>query len=92
MYCAELVEIFWRFKPTHITSIGLESNRWGDRTRKEVGMNGRYGTVWAANSRDKNYLYLMPLDSIPYTTVDDQIWDEERHQFVGHRARGLTQP
>lgn len=81
MTTAELMEILQRFKHPRLNSIGIISNRWGDRIRREVGLVGRYGSVYVATCTDRELPYLIPLDSIPYMTRREAFWDEKQNRF-----------
>lgn len=89
MYPGEFVSLLQKFKHPRVSSIGVESNRWGARMREEAGF-GPQGTVWVADSYEKDNLFVIPCNVIPYSSIKTKTWNESttRWSEEGELARG----
>lgn len=83
MATSELMAIVRRHKHPHISAIGLESNRWGDRAREAAGLVGRYGTLYVVEhvGGEWDASMVIPLGMIPYYTRREAAWHPDQHRF-----------
>ena len=86
MYPGEFVALLWEHKHPRLTSIGVETNRFGARIRKDVGVIAS-GTVWVADEHEKMMFELIPCDCLPYTTIKDASFNPDKNKFEGETAR-----
>lgn len=85
MYPAELVALLWRHKHPRYFSVRIETNRWGDRQRDAVGLKP-HGTIQLATVGDRDDIFTVVCDCIPYTTIRDAVFDQDLGRWrEGHK-------
>lgn len=88
MFPGDFTHAIHLFKHPRWSSCGVDSNRWGRYQRENVGIETS-GTVWFANTYEKELLNSIPCDCIAYTTIKTAEWNEEAARFMfGQLSRG----
>lgn len=75
MYPDELIRLLWRHKHPRYFSVHIEANRWGNRQRDAVGLSP-HGTIHFSEPNNRDEVYTVICDCIPYTTIKEAIFDE----------------
>ena len=88
----EFVDILQKYIHPQWWSIGVESNRWGNRVRAGMGISDRMGSIWVSKpgvyysvrngmwledgDMKKEWLLVMPANEIPPNSIKNAEWDE----------------
>lgn len=75
MFPAEFVRTLERNLNPRWQSCGVASTRFGAADRKFAGLDP-HGTVWFANSSEREWDISIPADCIPYSSIKSAEWDE----------------
>ena len=88
LYPGELLEILWQFKHPRVNTLGVNRNRFGERTRSDCGFQVPCGTFYWATPREREDLCLLPADCIPYAPVREGGIDPITTKWQGEVVRG----
>lgn len=88
MYPAEFLSILRRHKHPRWPDIGIVSRASVNIMRREAGFRNQ-GTLYVANATERRWLFSVPTDCLPYTTIKTATWSEERTKWErGELVRG----
>ena len=83
---AILLGWLWEHKSPWVQTLGIDSNRWGARARKDSGV-GDHGTFWYADAHERVWTDVVSCNSIPWDSRAGA-YDDERNRFTEDTTLG----
>lgn len=88
MYPGEFLSILHRFKHPRFTGLKVDANRWGARSRDEVGLLPA-GTILASTPYEQTVIMSIGQNCLPYSSIKTAYWQEDARLWrFGELQRG----
>jgi hypothetical protein len=78
----EFLSILRKHRHPRWPTIGVNRSRFGNNPREDHGLRA-HGTIFVCDASERRWLYSVPCDCIPYATIREATWNEDKKVFEG---------